>query len=147
MEKVTIANKNSMKWHLKREMSIMKFMLFYLQIGYQKLTLRNPTSKERNQRKMLSIKELRDMLLKSSTKANLQICYVRIIEIVNDSEDIETQQEIRVPNYWVIKLIKKIISIYLIIYIYYFLLGEVRGMVLGEVHNGRFHHLPPHLPK
>ena len=64
MEKVAIANENSRKLHIEREMSKMRVMLIYLQIGYQKLTLKNPTSKERNQRKELSIKELRDMKLK-----------------------------------------------------------------------------------
>ena len=39
-------------------------MLSYSQIGYQKLTLRNYTSNERNIRKELSIKVMRDMILK-----------------------------------------------------------------------------------
>ena len=47
-----------------REISIMRVMLSYSQTGDRKLTLRNPTSKERNQRKELSIKELKDMILK-----------------------------------------------------------------------------------
>ena len=47
-----------------REMGIMRVMLSFSQIGYQKLTLKYPTIKERNQRKELSIKELKDMILK-----------------------------------------------------------------------------------
>ena len=39
MEKVAITNENSRKWNLEREMSIMRVMLSYSQIGYQKLTL------------------------------------------------------------------------------------------------------------
>ena len=35
MEKVTIANENSRKWHLTREMNIMRGMLPYSQIGYK----------------------------------------------------------------------------------------------------------------
>ena len=34
MEKVTIANENSRKWHIEREMIIMRVMLPYSQIGY-----------------------------------------------------------------------------------------------------------------
>ena len=37
-------------------------------------------------------------------KANLQVCYIRIIKIVNEREDIEAQQEIRVLYDCVIKL-------------------------------------------
>ena len=39
-------------------------MLSNSEIGYQKLTLRNHTSKENNQRMYLSIKKIRDMILK-----------------------------------------------------------------------------------
>ena len=61
MVKVSIVNDNSRKWHVEREM---RMMLSYSQIGYQNLTLRYPTSKDKNQRKKLSIKELRDLILK-----------------------------------------------------------------------------------
>ena len=50
MEKVAIANENSRKWHIEREVSIMKVMLPYSQIGYQKLTLSSQTSKEEPKR-------------------------------------------------------------------------------------------------
>ena len=77
------------KWEFKEvtpreKKSIMRVMLSYSQIGYQKLTLKGPTSKERNQRKELSIKELRDDIKWVVTKTKFQICYVRIIEIVNE---------------------------------------------------------------
>ena len=77
------------KWEFKEvtpreKMSIMRMMLSYSQIGYQKLALRSPTSKERNQRKELSIKELRDDIKRVVTKTKFQICYVRIIEIANE---------------------------------------------------------------
>ena len=45
MEKVVIINKNSRKWHLEREMSIMREMLSYSQTGYKKLALWNPIKK------------------------------------------------------------------------------------------------------
>ena len=65
-------------------------MLSYLQVWYQKFTLRNHTSKEINQIKELSIKELRDMILKGVViKLKHQVCYARIIEIANEREDIE----------------------------------------------------------
>ena len=52
------------------------------------------------------------------TNGNHQICYVRIIEIVNQKENIKAQKEIRVPYDCAIKQNKFfIISIYLIIYI------------------------------
>ena len=38
------------------------------------------------------------------TKLKHQACYVKIIEIVNQREDIELEQEIRVPYSCVIKL-------------------------------------------
>ena len=50
MEKVAIAAENSRKRHLKRN-EYNGVMLSYLQIGYQKLELRNYTSKELNQGK------------------------------------------------------------------------------------------------
>ena len=40
----------------ERETSIRRVMLSYSQIGYQKLTLKAPTSKERNQRRNLASK-------------------------------------------------------------------------------------------
>ena len=40
------------------------------------------------------------------TNANNQICYDRIIEIVNEIENIESQQEIRILDDCVIKLNK-----------------------------------------
>ena len=49
---------------ISREMSIIRVMLSYSQIGYKKLTLRNLISKKRNQRNELSIKKLRYMILK-----------------------------------------------------------------------------------
>ena len=52
-----------MKRHFER-MKIIRVILSYLQIKFQKLTLRKHISKERNQRKELSIKELRDMKFK-----------------------------------------------------------------------------------
>ena len=45
---------------------------------YQKLTLRNHTSKERNQRKELSIKKLRNIILNwcsTRNKSTLWLCY------------------------------------------------------------------------
>ena len=53
------------------------------------------------------------------TNGNHQICYIRIIEIINERKHIEAHQEIRVPYDCVIKQNKFfiIISIYLIIYI------------------------------
>ena len=38
------------------------------------------------------------------TKVKHQICYVKIIEIVNERKDFEAQQEIGVPNDRAIKL-------------------------------------------
>ena len=63
MEKVAIANENSRKWHIVREMSIMRVMLPDSKIGYQKLTLRNYTSKE-EPKKGTKHKKLRSMVLK-----------------------------------------------------------------------------------
>ena len=52
-----------MKRYLERN-EYREVMLSYSQIEYQKLVLRNHTSKERNQRKELSIKILRKIILK-----------------------------------------------------------------------------------
>ena len=38
MEKVAIENEISRKWHIEKEMCIMRVILPYSQIGYQKLT-------------------------------------------------------------------------------------------------------------
>ena len=46
------------------------------------------------------------------TKAKFKFCYDRIIEIVNEKEDIEAQQVIRIPYNCIIKLNFIIISIY-----------------------------------
>ena len=37
IEKVAMSNENSRKWHIEREISIIRVMLPYSQIGYQKL--------------------------------------------------------------------------------------------------------------
>ena len=73
------------KWEFKEvtPREKMRMMFSYSQIGYQKLVLRSPTSKEKYQRKELSIKELRDDIKRVVTKTKFQICYVRIIEIAN----------------------------------------------------------------
>ena len=39
------------------------------------------------------------------TKAKIQVCNIRIIEIINEREDIEAQQEIKSPYECVIKLV------------------------------------------
>ena len=104
MENVKIANENSRKWDLERNENS-EVILSFWQIRCQKLTLNNPTQKERNQRKELSIKKTERHDIKGVvTKVNNQVCYIRIIEIFNEREDIEVQKDIRVPNDCVIKL-------------------------------------------
>ena len=82
----------------------MRVMLFYSQIGYSKLTLRNPTPKIETKETTNHQRTERHDIKEIVTKAKLQICYVRIFEIVNEREDIEAQQEISVPYDCVIKL-------------------------------------------
>ena len=80
-------------------------MLPYSQIGYQKLTIRNHTSKEKPKKGAKHQRTERQYIKVVVAKVKLQVCYVRIIETTNEREDIEVQQEIRIPNDCVIKLI------------------------------------------
>ena len=72
-------------------------MLSNSQIGYQKLTLRNHTPREMPKKGTKHQRTERYDIKGEVTKSKLQICYIKIIEIFNEREDIEAQQEIRVP--------------------------------------------------
>ena len=102
-------------------------ILSYSQIEYQKLTFRNHTSKEKPKKETKHKKEKHD-IKGVVTKAKLRICNVKIIEIANEREDIEDQQEIRVPDDWVIKLnFYYYFNIFNNLYQYYFYWGGTWG--------------------
>ena len=63
MEKVAIATDKSKKRHLERN-EYKESDVVLLTNWISKISIKNHTSKERNKRKELSIKELRDMILK-----------------------------------------------------------------------------------
>ena len=102
IEKVAIAAENSKMQHLERN-KYNEGDVVQLTNWISKLSLRNHNSKERNQRKEKSIKEQRHDIKGVITNGNHKICYVKIIEIVNERKDIEAQQEIRLPYDYVIK--------------------------------------------
>ena len=71
-------------------------MFSYSQIGYQKLILRIHTSKEIPKKELN--KKNREIRYKGVvTKVKHQVCYIRIIRIVNGREYIEEEKEIRLP--------------------------------------------------
>ena len=77
----------------------------------------------------MSIKTEKYGIKEVVTKRKLQICNVRIIEIVNEREYIEAQKEIRVPYDYFIKLnFYYYFNIFINLYQYYFLLGRYLGV-------------------
>ena len=117
MEKMEIAAKNSRKRYFERN-KYNEGDVVLLTNWISKLSLRNHTSRKKPKKGTNHQRTERYDIKGVVTKAKLKICYIRIIEIVNERKEIETQQEIRVPNHCVIKQNNFfiIISIYLIIY-------------------------------
>ena len=144
MEKVAIATENSRKRHFERN-KYNEGDIVQLTNWISKLSLRNHTPREKPKKGTnLQWTERRD-IKGVITNGNHQICYVRIIEITNQIEDIEAQQEIWVPYDYVIKKNNFFIifSIYLIIYIrIIFYRGRYLGRYMTEPPV-----MYPHLPK
>ena len=106
----------------------MRVMLPSSQIGYQKSTLRNHTSREKLKKGTRHQRTERHCIKGVVAKVKPQVCYVRITEITNKREDIEVQQEIRAPYNCVIKIIfYYYFNIFNNLYRYYFLLGSTWG--------------------
>ena len=105
MLKVAISTEKSRKRHLERETNIRIVMLSYEQIGYKKINIKKPYFKREKPKKGTKHQRAERHDIKGIvTKVKHQVCYVKIIEIVNEREDIEVVQEIRVPYDCVIKL-------------------------------------------
>ena len=109
-------------------------MLSDSQIEYLKLILRNHTSKEEPKKGTKHKKTEKYDIKGVVSKAKLQICNFRIIENANEREDIEAQQEIRVPYDCVIKLnFYYYFNIFINLYKYYFYWGRYLGVYDGTV--------------
>ena len=99
---MTIAAENSRKRNFERN-KYNEGDVVLLTNWISKLSLRNHTSREKPKKGTKHQRTERHDIRGVITNGDHQICYIRIIEIVNERKDIETQQEIRVHNHCVIK--------------------------------------------
>ena len=104
MEKVAIATEKSRKRHLERnEYKKSDFVLLTNWIS--KINIKKPYFKREKPKKGTKHQRAERYDIKGIvTKVKHQVCYVKIIEIVNEREEIEVGQEIRVPYDCVTKL-------------------------------------------
>ena len=106
MEKVAIATEKSRKRHLKwneyKESDVVLLTNWISKINIKKPYFKREKSKKgtKHQKQRAERHDIKGIV----TKVKHQVCYVKIIEIVNEREDIEVGQEIRVPYDCVIKL-------------------------------------------
>ena len=135
MEKVVIAAENSTKRNFERnKYNEGDIVLFTNWIS--KLSLRNYISREKPKKGTKHQRTERHDIRGVITNGNHQICYNKIIEIVNERKDIEAQQEIRVSNDCVIKQNKFFIIIISIYFIIYIRIIFYRGRYLGRYITG-----------
>ena len=104
MEKVAIATEKSRKRHLERneykESDVVLLTNWISKINIKKPYFKREKPKKGTKHQRAERHDIKGIV----TKVKHQLCYVKIIDIVNEREDIEVGQEIRVPYDCVIKL-------------------------------------------